>query len=106
MKIGIVIYSNDPETVWNAFRFGNFALGEGDEINVFLLGKGVESEDLGTEAFNTREQMQNFMRNGGSILACGSCLAIRESGGSEMCPVSTMKDLYELIMVSDKVLTF
>jgi len=28
MKIGMVIYSNDAETVWNAFRFGNFALGE------------------------------------------------------------------------------
>lgn len=26
MKLGIVIYSNDSETVWNAFRFGNFAI--------------------------------------------------------------------------------
>lgn len=26
MKIGMVIYSNDLETIWNAFRFGNFAL--------------------------------------------------------------------------------
>jgi uncharacterized protein involved in oxidation of intracellular sulfur len=34
MKIGIVVYSNDSETVWNAFRFANFALKEGDEINV------------------------------------------------------------------------
>jgi len=34
MKIGIVIYSNDPETVWNAFRLSNFALKEGDEVKV------------------------------------------------------------------------
>ncbi len=25
MKIGTVVYSDDSETVWNAFRFGNFA---------------------------------------------------------------------------------
>ena len=34
MKLGIVISSNDPETVWNAFRFGSFALGQGDVVNV------------------------------------------------------------------------
>jgi len=44
MKLGLVIYSNDSETVWNAFRFGNFALNQKDAVNVFLLGKGVESE--------------------------------------------------------------
>ncbi len=26
MKLGLVIYSNDPESVWNAFRFGNHAI--------------------------------------------------------------------------------
>ena len=106
VEVGIVIYSNDPETVWNAFRFGNFARGVGDGVSVFLLGKGVESEKISTEAFNTKEQMQEFITNGGCILACGSCLAVRESEGSETCPISTMKDLYELIMVSDKILTF
>jgi uncharacterized protein involved in oxidation of intracellular sulfur len=47
MKIGIVIYSNDAETVWNAFRLGNFALKERDEVKVFLLAKGVEAEAYG-----------------------------------------------------------
>ena len=28
MKIGIVIGTNDPEVVWNAFRLGNIALKE------------------------------------------------------------------------------
>ena len=44
MKLAIVIYSNDPETVWNAFRFGVFARKQGDAVSVFLLGKGVEAE--------------------------------------------------------------
>ena len=43
MKIGMIIYSNDPETVWNAFRFGNFAIGEGDSVKVFLLAKGLNA---------------------------------------------------------------
>jgi len=106
MKIGIVIYSNDSETVWNAFRFGNFALKEGDEVKVFLLGKGVECESLDTNKFKVTEQMQTLMDNGGEIFACGMCLKIRQSEGSEMCPVSAMKDLYEIIKSSDKVVTF
>ena len=39
MKVGIVIYSKDPETVWNAFRFGNVTLKEGDEKKSYLVGK-------------------------------------------------------------------
>jgi uncharacterized protein involved in oxidation of intracellular sulfur len=106
MKIGIVVYSNDSETVWNAFRFANFALNEGDEINVFLLGKGVECESLDTDKFKVTEQMQTLVDNGGEIFACGSCLKIRQSEGSEVCPLSTMKDLYEIVKMSDRIVTF
>ena len=35
MKMGIVIYSNDSEIVWNALRFANFAVKEGDVVKVF-----------------------------------------------------------------------
>ena len=106
MKIGIIVYSNDSETVWNAFRFANFALKEGDEINVFLLGKGVECESLDTDKFNVTKQMQTLVDNGGEIFACGSCLEIRQSEGSEVCPLSTMKDLYEIVKKSDRIVTF
>ena len=61
MKIGIIIYSNDPETVWNAFRYGNFALKEGAEMKVFLTGKGVEAESIGTEQFPVSQQMNDFI---------------------------------------------
>ncbi len=36
MKLGLVIYSTDPETVWNVFRFGVFALKQGDRVKVPL----------------------------------------------------------------------
>jgi len=48
MKLGLVIYSNDPETVWNAFRLGIFSLKKEDQVKVFLLAKGVECESLDT----------------------------------------------------------
>ena len=105
MKLGIVIYSKDVETVWNDFRLGVFSLKEGDEVKVFLLAKGVECEKLVDDKFNVLEQMQLFVDNGGKILACGTCLKIRNSEGSELCPLSTMKDLYEIIRDSDKVVS-
>lgn len=106
MKLGIIVYSNDAETAWNAFRLGVFSLKQKDDVRVFLLGKGVECESIDTDKFKVTEQMKQCIDNGGSILACGSCLKIRSSQGSETCPLSTMKDLYDIIKESDKVLTF
>lgn len=106
MKLGVVVYSNDSETVWNAFRFANFALNEGDDVQVFLLGKGVECESLDTDKFTVTDQMRMLVDSGGKIYACGSCLKIRQSEGSDVCPLSTMRDLYEIVRNSDKVVTF
>ena len=106
MKLGIVIYSNDPETVWNAFRLGVFALLNEDAVSVFLLGKGVEVESISNEKFDIMGQMRQFLEIGGNIRACGSCLKIRQSEGSNICPASTMRDLHTLIHDSDKVLSF
>ncbi|MBE7439514.1 MAG: DsrE family protein [Spirochaetales bacterium] len=106
MKIGLVITSTEPETVWNAFRFGCFALERGDELRAFLLGPGVEAERIGTEKFAVLEQMQRLVDLGGRILACGTCLKIRSENGSELCPLSTMADLHALVHECDRVLTF
>jgi len=106
MKLGIVVYSNDPETVFNAFRLGVFSLGKGDSVRVFLLAKGVESETLDNKQFKVSEQMQSFVDANGEIFACGTCLKIRKSKSSDMCPMSTLEDLHLIIEESDKVLTF
>lgn len=107
MKLGICIYSNDPETVWNAFRLGNYSIKHfQDEVRVFLLGKGVEAETLDADNFKVTEQMAALVAGGGSIKACGTCLKLRQSEGSEVCPVSTMNDLHQMVVECDKVLTF
>jgi len=46
--------------------------------------------------------MRLFIDNGGTIFACESCLKIRQSEGSEMCPLSTMKDWYEIVKWADE----
>ena len=61
MKLGIVIYSDHPETVWNAFRLANFSLNKKDQVKVFLMAKGVESESIGNEQFNILDQMNKFL---------------------------------------------
>jgi len=106
MKLGMVIYSTDSETVWNAFRLGVFALQQGDMVAAFLLARGVECRSLDNEKFKVAEAMDQFIAAGGRVQACGTCLKLRNSTDSGVCEISTMRDLYEITHVSDKVLTF
>ncbi len=106
MKLGIVIYSDHPETVWNAFRLANFSLKEQNQVKVFLMAKGIEAESLGNQQFNILEQMNKFLDAKGTLLACGTCIEIRKKDSTELCPMSTMGDLYEIINESDKLISF
>ena len=106
MRMGVIIATNEHETVWNAFRFGVTALGSGHHVKIFLTGKGVEAPDIKDEKFNVQEQMNKFIAAGGSMLACGTCLKSRSKEGTETCPLSTMKDMLKLVEESDKIVTF
>ncbi len=106
MKIGVIISSNDAETCWNALRYANFALGQKDDVKVFFMGKGVEYQKVSTEKFNTLEQADKLLKSGVKIYACGTCIKSREQESTEMCPISTMKDMHEIIKESDRVVTF
>ena len=106
MKIGIIISSNDAETCWNALRYANFCLGQKGEAKVFFVGKGVEYQKVSTDKFNTIEQADKFLKSSGKVYASGTCIKSREQEGSEMCPINTMKDMYDIVKESDKVVTF
>jgi uncharacterized protein involved in oxidation of intracellular sulfur len=106
MKIGIVIYSTDSEVVYNAFRLANFALNKDDKVLIFLLAKGVEFESLNSDKFPVVDLANQFLENSGTILACGTCLNLRNQNSSDLCPTSTMSDLYELIKDCDKTVSF
>ena len=104
-SLGIVIETSDPERAWNAFRLGNTALEDDIDVSVFLLGEGVETEEISHDQFDVRAQMESFADAGGELLACGTCLEVRNSDESELCPVSTMTDLLSVVTTTDRVLT-
>ena len=105
-SIGIIIYTNDPETVWNAMRLANYSKSKGDTVNIFLLGKGVELDNMAITDKNIKEQTDQFLDGGGSILGCGTCLHNRKNDNPQVCKFSSLKDLYELIRNNRTVLTF
>lgn len=106
MQLGIIIYSTDAEVVFNAFRLANFSVKEKDDVRLFLMASGVEYESLNSDQFPIVDLAQSFVDNNGQILACGTCLNLRQIDSSDLCPLSTMKDLYELIRDCDKTVTF
>ncbi|TPW21772.1 MAG: hypothetical protein FD126_352 [Elusimicrobia bacterium] len=106
MKLAVLLSTDEPETNWNALRLANFARKQGDDVSVFLVGKGVDYERGSCAKFDAKGQAEDLLRAGGRLLACGTCLKSRERGGTELCPVSTMKDLYELVRDSDRVVSF
>ena len=104
--IGMVIYSNDTETVWNALRLANYSKNQGDTVSIFLLGKGVELDSMVKINNDLKEQADKFLDNGGSILGCGTCLISRNNKEPQVCTYSSLADLYALIRKNKIVLTF
>jgi predicted peroxiredoxin len=90
--------------VFNALRLALFSLQQGDEVRLFLSGKGVEIDRLEDAKFDVKTLAQQVLDAGGQFLACGACLKLRDSQGSDICPLSTLKDQYEVVRDSDKVL--
>jgi uncharacterized protein involved in oxidation of intracellular sulfur len=106
MKIGIILSTNVPEEVWNAFRFGNVSLKENHSVRVFLVNKGVEVEDIKSDRFPVKQQLKSFLENKGELLACGTCMKNRQKEESNFCPISTMKDMLDMVEWSDKLVSF
>ena len=105
MKLGMIITQTDPETVFNALRLALYSLEHGDEVRIFLSGRGVEIDQIEDPKFDVKAQAQKVLDAGAQFLACGACLKLRNSEGSEVCPLSTLKDQYEVVRDSDRVIT-
>jgi hypothetical protein len=105
-SVGIVVYSNNVETVWNALRLANYSISEGDTVCAFLLGKGVDVEKMVEANDDIKTQVDKLLDNGGEMLGCGTCLKIQNTDDPKVCKFSTMGDLYELVRKNKVVLTF
>jgi uncharacterized protein involved in oxidation of intracellular sulfur len=105
MKLGMVITQTDAETVFNALRLAHYSLEQGDQVRIFLSGRGVEIDQIEDPKFDVKAQAQKVLDAGGQFLACGTCLKLRNSEGSEICALSTLKDHYEIVRDSDRIVT-
>ena len=57
------------------------------------MGKGVEYQKISTDKFNTVEQAEKYLKSGGKLYACGTCIKSREQEASEMPPIVRVKML-------------
>lgn len=105
MDLGIILETNDPERVWNAFRLANTALDAENTVKVFLLGDGVEAPDLDHPKFNPHGVMRKYDQNGGHLSACGTCFDSRDLEADDLRPRGTMEDCLDIVESADKVLT-
>ena len=106
MKFGLIIETNNPEKAWNGVRFGNASLRKGHEVKVFLMSAGVEIESITHEKFNAKQQIDEFVKNGGIVLACGTCIKARKGEATDVCPISTMNDCIQMVEWADRIITF
>jgi len=60
MNLLIIISSGVGETIYNALRLANVALGQGDDVSVFMLGQGVTFEQSGSETFDVMGEVNKF----------------------------------------------
>lgn len=63
-----VISTNDAETVYNAVRLANVSLKKGKEVKMFMLGKGVEFNEISTPDFDVQAQIAEFDAGGGELI--------------------------------------
>lgn len=60
MKVLFTISTDDAESIYNAMRLANVGVKKGDEVSVFMLGKGVLFEQSSNDQFNVMEQIQQY----------------------------------------------
>ncbi|MGQ9744479.1 MAG: hypothetical protein ACUVQV_00450 [Dissulfurimicrobium sp.] len=84
-KLGIIVYSDDSEAVWNALRLANFSIKKGDAVCIFFWAKAWLAH---------KGQIDSFVQAGGKVYACNICLKLHKLEPSKTCPFSTMNDLY------------
>ena len=81
MKLGIILNTADPETAWNALRLGAKAIEKGNNASLFLIGSGVEIEGISDGRFDIAGTLKGYLEKGGELLACGTCLKVRQQEG-------------------------
>ena len=109
---------NDPpygtERSYNALRLArNLLIKEAGEVRMFLLGDAAACAKGGQKVpqgyYNMADMLSAFMRRGGAVGVCGTCLDARGIAEGELVEGAvrgTMDQLTEWTAWADKVLVF
>ena len=107
--LGVIIFSDDAETVWNAIRLANYSQAQGDTVVIFVTGKGLDAfmrtQDE-TEMYNVRAISRDFFAGGGAIYICATCAKARNTDEISYCTITSIVDMYQIIKRSKKVISF
>lgn len=117
MKVLIII--NDApygtEKAYNALRLAMTLQKEhaDTEIRIFLMGDAVTCALLDQATpkgyYNIERMLQSVIAKGGKVKACGSCSdarGVRDLNLIEEVELSTMSQLTQWVVESDRVITF
>jgi len=111
------IIINDPpygsERPYNALRLANSLIKKEDIlVTVFLMGDAVTCAGRGQKTpdgyYNIERMLKPVVRRG-QVLLCGTCMdarGMKEENIAEGCKRSTLDELTDLTISSDKVLVF
>ena len=76
-------------------------------MRTFLLGKGVEIPKIEDPKYKDliKEEKVKFDSFKVGIIACKTCLNMRQEKDWDYSPIATMKDMLEIVEWADKVLS-
>lgn len=116
--MNILIIINGPaygaDSTFNAIRLAS-TLSKRDDVTttVFLMGDGVTSAMQGQKTpdgyYKLDRMLSVVVRNSGAILCCGTCMDARGITDEMLIDGSrrsTMEELADAVLVSEKVLVF
>lgn len=118
MKKILILINEAPygtEKAYNALRLAmqiqkDF---EGTELCVFLMADAVTcalpNQNTPNGYYNIERMLNAIIQNNGKVKLCGSCAearGLKEMKLIEGARLSTMKELTQLTMESDKIITF
>lgn len=117
--MNILLIINDApygsEKAYNALRLAMALQKESDkaEVLIFLLSDGVTCalphQSTPQGYYNLERMLKAVINKGGQVKACGACAdarGVRELGLIEGAEISTMSQLAQWVIESDKVLVF
>lgn len=118
MKI-LIIFNHEPydntDVTWNGLRLAGTLRKNGHEVRIFLMNDSVDlARDVckAPEGYDQdlSQMLKDLIANGALVKVCGTCMArcgmYKNHPYFEGANKSTMNELAEWVVDSDKVLTF